>query len=805
MFRNYLNSSLRNLSKNRLSSIINISGLAVGIAAALLIFFVVQFETSFDSFHKKRNNIYRITSTFSGLDGLRYSGNTSFPVAPQLRLDFPQVEEVASIFRQGDGQINAQSDKTKQEQKFQEKDIFYSEPGFFQMFDFEWLAGSPETALSQPNSVVLTQELADKYFGTWKVAIGKTIRHNNRFTYKISGILKNVPENTDFPLSVIISYETLKSTDYKESLKDWIGTYHGAYTFVVLSPSYGLNKFQADLKAFSKKYKPAQNAGDLFNAQPLAEMHYDERFGNYRTHTFSHQLVSILSLIAIFLIGIACVNFINLATAHAVNRSKEVGVRKVLGSSRGQLTFQFLSESLLITVAAFAIAIGISITALPFLNQLLATSMTAGMLLSPTVINLMVILVLLITILSGLYPAIIMSGFKPVTALKGKISSKMVGGISLRRSLVVLQFSIAQILIIGMLIVVKQTVYFKDAPLGFDRSYVVNVPIANDSANQSKTNAFVNRLRNHPGIENISLSYASPSSEDNWTSKFRFNQSTHETDFGANLKWADADYFKTYRIEFVGGRQYYASDTIREYVVNETLAKKLGYLNPSDILGKTINFGSEGEGIPIIGVVRDFNALSLKQPMSPVVLSTWNGTYQVMNIRVKPETQKATLVVVEKLWKETYPDKIFSYSFLDDTIDSFYKQENQLSILYKVFAGIALFISCLGLYGLVMFIATQRTKEVGIRKVLGASTSSIVYLLSREFILLIVLAFVIASPVAYYFMHNWLQNYTYRIQPGYSIFLFAFIGCIVVGWLTVGHRAMKAAKANPAKSLKTDG
>ena len=605
-------------------------------------------------------------------------------------------------------------------------------------------------------------------------------------------------------MSVVISYATLKSTDYNGSVNDWIGTYHGAYTFVVLSPSYGVNKFQADLKAFSKKYKPAQNAGDFFSAQPLTEMHYDERFGNYRTHTFSHQLVSILSLIAIFLIGIACVNFINLATAHAVNRSKEVGVRKVLGSSRGQLTFQFLSESLLITVTAFGIAIGISIIALPFLNQLLATSMTAGMLLSSSVIILMVILVLLITILSGLYPAVIMSGFKPVAALKSKISSKMIGGISLRRSLVVLQFSIAQILIIGMLIVVKQTDYFKDAPLGFDRSYVVNVPVTNDSANQAKTNTFVNRLRNHPGVESLSLSFASPSSEENWTSKFRFNQSTQKTDFGANLKWADADYFKTYGIEFVAGRPYHVSDTIREYVVNETLAKKLGYLNPSDILGKTINFRSKGEGFPIVGVVRDFNALSLKQPMSPVVLSTWKDTYHAMNIRVNPEKQKATLAVVEKLWKETYPDKVFSYSFLDDTIDSFYKQENQLSILYKVFAGIALFISCLGLYGLVMFMATQRTKEVGIRKVLGASTSGIVYLLSREFILLIVLAFVIASPVAYYFMNNWLQNYTYRIQPGSSIFLLTFIGCIVIAWVTVGHRAIKAARANPVKSLRTE-
>lgn len=803
MFKNYLKIIRRSLIKSRSYNIINIGGLAVGIAAALLIFFVIRFETSFDSFHRKGNDIYRITTAFSSQDGFNYSGNTSFPVAPQLKLDFPQLTEVASIFRPGEGQINVPDQKTSHEQKFLEKNIFYAEPGFFEMFDFEWLAGNPATALSNPDNVVLSQELADKYFGTWKTAIGKTLRHNNRFTYTITGIIRNVPVNTDFPLSIVISYATLKHT-YKESLTDWIGTYDGAYTFVVIPSSYDKAKFQTDLKAFSKKYKPAENANDFFNAQPLAELHYDERFGNYRAHTFSHQLVSILSLIAIFLVVIACVNFINLATAHAVNRSKEVGVRKVLGGSRSQLIFQFLSESLLITLAAFTIAICVSILALPFLNQLLDTYITATMLLSPFVLMMMVILLLLITVLSGLYPALIMSGFKPVTALKRKISSKSVGGILLRRSLVVLQFAIAQVLIIGMLIVVKQTDYFKNASLGFDRSFVLNVPIPNNSRNQANTGALVNTLGNHPGIQNVSLSFASPSSEENWTSSFHFNQSARETDFSANLKWADAAYFGTYNIQFVAGRPYYPSDTIREFVVNETLIKKLGFSNPSDALGKTINFGSKGPGYPIVGVVRDFNALSLKQPMSPVILSTWKDIYHAMNIRLRPETRKATIAAVEKLWKEAYPDEVFSYSFLDDTIANFYKQENQLLILYKVFAGIALFISCLGLYGLVLFIATQRTKEVGIRKVLGASTTGIVYLLSKEFILLIVLAFMLALPVAYYLMHNWLQNFTYRIEPEISIFLFSFFSCICIGWITVGYQAIKAAIANPVKSLRTE-
>lgn len=792
---------MRNLSKSRLTSFINISGLAIGIAAALLIFFVIQFETSFDTFHKKRANIYRIGTALSSDDGLEYTGDASFPIAAQLRLDFPQLSEVACIFRPGGAQINVPDAATGDEQKFQEKNVFYAEPDFFKIFDFEWLAGTATTSLSQPNHVVLTQEYADKYFGSWKSAVGKTIVRDNKHVYRITGILKNVPVNTDFPLNIVISYATMKST-YKESLRDWVGTYHGAYTFVVLRSGYDVSQFQADLKAFSKKYKPAQNTKDFMFAQPLAEMHYEEGTGNYRGHTFSHQLVSILTLIAIFLLGIACVNFINLSTAHAVNRSKEVGVRKVLGSSRHQLTFQFLSESFLVTIAAFVIAICLCTIALPLVNELLGTSMNMSMVLNPASISLMVLLVIVITVLSGLYSAIVMSGFQPVTALKSRFSSKMTGGISLRRSLVVLQFSIAQVLIIGMLVVVRQTDYFRDAPLGFDRSFVVNTPIPNAQA--ANTSVLMNGLRSQPGIENLSLSFTSPSSEENWTSSFRFNQSARETDFDANLKWADAEYFKTYRIQFIAGRPYHESDTIREFVVNETLVRKIGYTNPSDILGKTINFGSKGKGQPIVGVVRDFNALSLKQPMSPVVLSTWKGTYHAMNIRIRPENQKATLAIIEKLWKEAYPDHVFSYSYLDDAVAQFYKQENQLSILYKVFAGIALFISCLGLYGLVLFISTQRTKEVGIRKVLGASTPGIVYLLSKEFVLLIILAFVIASPVAYYIMQNWLQNYTYRIQPGIPIFVFTFVGCIVLGWLTVGHHAVKAARANPVKSLRGD-
>ncbi len=804
MFRNYFKTAIRNLSRNKNYALINVLGLAVGTAASLLIFLVIQFETSFDNFHKKKDSIYRVATEFHNQDGIDYTAGVSFPVAPQLRIDFPQLEEVACIFRMGDGQITIQKDATNQQKKLHEDNIFYAEPEFFKMFDFGWLAGNAKTSLTETNSVVLTQEVAEKYFGDWRSAIGKTIKHDNKYTYKVTGIIKNVPANTDFPLSVVVSYSTLKKTNIERNLNDWVSTFGQAYTFVALPAELSLGKFNARLKSFAKKHKPAENAKDVFIAQPLSEMHYDDRFGNYSNHTFSHELVKALVLIGIFLITIACVNFINLATAQAVNRSKEVGVRKVLGSNRSQLAFQFLGETALITVTAVVIAVVIAEAALPFLNKLLETMMTMNFIANPILILFVVIVTIFVTLLSGLYPAIILSGFNPVTALKSKVTFKMVGGISLRRALVVLQFAIAQMLIIGMLIVVSQMDYFKNASLGFDKASIVNVAIPGDSISHTKIDYLRNNLLKDPDIKNVSFSYASPSSDGNWQSDFKFDHATKNTDFSANLKWADADYFKTYNMQFVAGRPYYQSDTIREFVVNETLLRKLGIRNPKDAIGKEMSFWDGPFKAPIVGVVHDFNSFSLKQPMAPVVLSTWKDVYQTINIKMKAGAEKSTLAFVEKLWSQVYPDYVYQYQFLNETIANFYKQENQLSMLYKIFAGIAIFISCLGLYGLVSFMAVQRTKEMGIRKVLGATARNIVYLLSKEFTLLIIIAFAISAPVAYYLMYKWLQNYTYRIQLSASIFLLAIISSIIIAWITVGHRAIKVAIANPVKSLRTE-
>jgi len=409
-----------------------------------------------------------------------------------------------------------------------------------------------------------------------------------------------------------------------------------------------------------------------------------------------------------------------------------------------------------------------------------------------------------VSLLSGLYPAIILSKLSPLNALQNKLNSKMLGGINLRRVLVIVQFAIAQLLIIFMLVAIMQMDYIKNFPLGFNSASIINVPTPPDSSGVSKIDYLRARLLQNPGIERVSFSYAAPVSEYGWSSEFRFDHSLKETDFSANLKWADENYFKTYGLQFLAGRPFYPNDTVKEFVVNESLVHKLGIKNPRDAIGKQINFWDGVKTGNIVGVIKDFNCNSLRVPMTPVILSTWKDVYRMSNIKLKPGSEKTALEFVGKLWKQTYPDYVYQYQFLEDGIADNYKQEQQLSQLYKIFAGIAIFISCLGLFGLISFMATQRTKEVGIRKVLGASVHHIIYLFSKEFIFLLIVAFLIAGPIAWYFMHQWLNNFAYKISLGAGIFLIAILLSFLLAWLTIGVQAIKAAIANPVESLRNE-
>ncbi len=801
MLKNHLKAAWQNVRSHRSYVAINTLGLAVGIAACLLIFLLVQYETSFDNFHQNKERIYRVVAATRTKHGMHYSPGSAFPAAEALRIDYPQLEQVARIFGRDNQQITLLNDRTDAPQKKFKENVFFAEPAFFDIFNFPLLAGDPKTALSEINTAVITQEMAEKYFGDWHEAIGKFIKYNNDKdkVCRITGILKNIPANTDFPLQVVLSFKTTQGED---GSTDWSNQDGSLNTFVVLPKNLSAAQFDNNLTSFVKKYTPTEYANHGYILQPLNDIHYQSEFGTYRGTTFSRTFITALSLIGAFLLIIACINFINLATAQAVNRSKEVGIRKVLGSSKKQLIFQFLSETFLITLAAVMLAILLAFLALPALNNLLQISLE----IRPgfTLISFLCCVIVVVTFLSGFYPAIVLSGFNPIKVLKSKFTNKAAGGLSMRRVLVVFQFAVAQTLIIGTIIVVSQMNYFQNASMGFDKESIITVPMPNDSARVAKMDVLKTQLLQQAGVKNVSISTFSPMDNAGWDGDFRFDNATKKADFNPDFKWADADYFKTYNIQFIAGRPYYPADSVNGFVVNELMVKKLGFKNPEDILGKRINIFNGNIIAPIVGVVKDFNGSSLKKEMKPVALGSWKLVYRVFNIKIEPQQVQQTLAAIEKLWNNTYPDFVYEYQFLDEKIASFYKQENQLSQLFKLFAGIAIFISCLGLYGFVSFMAEQRTKEVGIRKVLGASVSSIVYLFSKEFTLLIGVAFLIATPLAWYFMHMWLQHFAYRIDIGVGIFLSTILLAEMIAWLTVGFQAIKAAVANPVSSLRSE-
>jgi len=801
MLKNYLKTAWQNLRSHKSYVAINTIGLAVGIAACLLIFLLIQYEKSFDNFHKNKERIYRVVGATKTRNGMHYSKGSAFPVAEALRTDYPQLEHVARIFGRDNQQITLLNDKANAPQKKFKENVFFAEPEFFDIFNFPFLAGDSKTVLSEINTAVITQETAEKYFGDWHEAIGKFIMYDNdkNKVCKVTGVLKNIPANTDFPLQVVISFKTTQGED---GSTDWSIQDGSLNTFVVLPKNMSSRQFDDDLKTFVKKYTPVEYANHGYILQPLSNIHYQSEFGIYRGSTFSKALITAISLIGIFLLIIACINFINLATAQAVNRSKEVGIRKVLGSSKKQLIIQFLSETFLITLGSVVIAIVFAFIALPVLNNLLQSSLEIQ--LSFPLITFLSSIIIIVTFLSGFYPAIVLSGFNPIKVLKSKSTSRTAGGLSMRRVLVVFQFTVAQTLIIGTLIVVSQMNFFQNASMGFDKDAIVMVPAANDSARQFKSDALKTQLLQLAGIKNVSLSTFSPMDNASWDGDFKFDNAVKKSDFNPDFKWADADYFKTYNIQFIAGKPYYPADTVNGFVVNELMVKKLGFKNPEDILGKKINIFDGNIVAPVVGVVKDFNGNSMKKELKPVALGSWKMVYRVFNIKIQPQNAKQTLAAIEKLWNNTYPDYVYEYQFLDDKIASFYKQENQISQLFKIFAGIAIFISCLGLYGFVSFMAEQRTKEVGIRKVLGASVSGIVYLFSKEFTMLIGVAFLIATPLAYFFMHKWLQHFAYRIDIGVGIFLLTILISEMIAWLTVGYQAIKAAIANPVKSLRTE-
>jgi putative ABC transport system permease protein len=799
MIKNYLKTALRNLLLNRSYSFVNITGLVVGIAACLLIFIVLQYEKSFDSFHAKKDRIYRVVREGKNPVGREYRTGVPYPVTDGIRADYPQLENAAAIYGDNGVQVLIQNVKGETIKKFKEDGVFLAEPQFFKMFDFNMLVGNPESAIKEPNTVLLTKSTATRYFGDWRIATGKTIRLYNEYM-KITGILDNPPANTDFPLKLVISYATLKKHTH---MNDWVSIADVNYCFVQLPAGYPPARFDKQLKAFVTKHMPPDHAGYDLVLQPLQEMHFDERFGNFNGRTFSKDLILALDLIGLFLLIVACVNFINLSTAQAINRAREVGVRKVLGGNRGQLLVQFLGETGMTCFIALILAVVLAIASLPFINGLLETHLSFNFFQNQGTPIFLLTIFVVVTILSGFYPALILSGFSPILALRSKVAAQAAKGISLRRILVVLQFAIAQVLIIGTLVVISQMNYFKNANVGFNKTAIVYIPFPGDSLSRTKTDVLRDQLIRQPGIARVAFSAGVPAGGGDWYTDLQLSSNhTKKADMVVGMLVGDTSYLHIYKFQLVAGRFYFPSDTAKEVLVNETLVNTLGLGTAKDVIGKQVNVS--GMLRPIVGVVKDFHANSLRDPIGPLVMTSIKRAYGTVDIQIEPGKTKEALAAIETIWNKTYPDYVFEYHFIDQTIADYYKQENQLSQLYKIFSGIAVFISCLGLYGLISFMAVRRHKEIGIRKVLGASVRNIIFLLSQELTVLIVIAFLIASPIAWFFMNQWLQKYTFRIELGAGFFILTILLSLVIAWLTIGYSSIRAATANPVKSLKTE-
>ena len=820
MFKNYFKIAFRNLSRNRNYTIINIAGLAVGIAVCMVIFMIIQYQTGFDNFHSKKDRVYRVLTEVHHADAASttYEKNVPFPMPTGLKTSFPQLEQVAPIYASHNDELQVLDNNGTPVKNFKEQSgVFYTSPSFFNMFNFPLLAGSYQS-LKDPNNVLLTKEIAQTYFGDWKAAMGKTIKIRGYYSMgaglfqfpatglKVSGILETIPANTDFQLKLVVAWGTDFTGDaqYGFQQPDWNGSTADFGCYVMLPPNISADNFNQQLRTYALKAQPA-DIKDSYSIQSLSAVHYDAKAGNYSNKTISHELINVLWLIAAFILLIACVNFINLSTAQAVNRAKEVGVRKVLGSNKSQLQIQFIIETFLIVTVAVILATVITILALPYINQLLELSLSFNILSNPKIILFLLTVTIVVTALAGFYPSIVLSGFNPVNALQRKLTANTAKGISLRRGLVVFQFIIAQALIIGTLIIIQQMNYFMNQPLGFDKDAIVNVPFRVDSVWFSKADYLRQQLLSVNGVQAVSFSSNTPveDANDMW-STFKFDHATKDADFKAITKFADNEYMPAYKLQLVAGRNLKPSIFTQEFLVNESLVKRLGFKKPEDILNKEISIWGDKIKCPVVGVLKDFNDRSFRQDLAPLLITTNISMYNQSAIKLATTNIAATLQSVKAIWEKTFPDFVYEYRFLDDKIDNFYKQENQLAQLYKIFALIAVFLSCLGLYGLVSFMAVQRVKEVGIRKVLGATAGSIVYLFTKEFVTLISIAFVIATPIAWYFMNKWLQDYVYRIDISWWIFIATGIVAIIIALATISFHAIKAAVANPVKSLKGD-
>lgn len=810
MLRSYLKMSLRSLLAHRGNSFINVFGLVIGIASALVILAIIRYELSFDRFHGNADRIFRVV-TVKG--DTYYNPGVCYPLPGALKDQIPGLENITALHYHRELQVDVLDPQGLTLKKFHETNgCALVEPSFFQVFDFQgtdfkWIAGNPETALQEPFSVVLTRSMAEKYFSTLDV-LGRTLKIEEQLDFKVTGVIDDLPPNTDFPLTVLLSYSTYYKIQENEMKNDWRSVASTNQCFMTLPDGVHSSEIEEQIDRIYAAHVPAEVVnGQQFKLQPLKEIHRDGRFGNFNMRTVSKTTLWTLALAGIVLLIIACINYINLATARSTLRSKEIGIRKVLGSRRRQLIFQFLSEAFLIAFFASVLAVLAAQFIITQLEPLININLQGYVFFDWLVLKCLLVILVSITVLAGFYPALMVSGFDPVSAMKNKLSAPG-SGAHLRKALVVLQFTVTQIFIIGTFVVLQQMDYFRSVDLGFEKEGIISVRLPNDY--QGRIETLHDKLRSIASVSQVSISSTTPSGlgRASWFTAIRRKEVEPDQAIGCEYQAIDHTYLDLYGIKFIAGRNFSPEDSAGYLVINRTLAAEAGYTSQEECIGHEMVL--DGKEYTVIGVVADFHSRSLKEGLDKVAFAVHPHMYRLANIKFNlPPDQgsssgllQATIGQIESVWAITFPETVFDYRFLDENIEAYYQQEIKMSKLLQIFSAVLLIIGCLGLYGLISFVVNRKFKEVAIRKVFGASMLHIMGLISRDYFKLILLAFVIAVPVSCYYLEQWLSSFVYRIDISWWIVALPGLIVLMVALMAVSGQLLRAARANPANTLK---
>jgi putative ABC transport system permease protein len=794
MIKNLLLVAFRNFKRDKWYSLLNILGLTIGITFSLFLIFYIKDELSYDRHNEKAGRIYRINAHIKepDKDTMRWAV-TPFPMAPALAKDYPEVEEAVRFISNGktmfkNGDLRLYEDK-----------VFVVDSNLFRVFTHKFIEGDPQTALKEPRSMVLTQSAAKKFFGN-KSCVGKTLENASGDVYKITAVIKDVPKNSHILFNVLISRSSLPA----DFANNWGG--FGFYTYVLLKPNTSAVTFEKKMAPVYDKYLASifaqYNIKMRFGAMPITSIHLHSDMANEPEELGSISYIYIFSAVAFFMLLIACINYMNLTTARSARRAKEIGMRKVTGSSRLQLVSQFLIESILTAFFALLLALGAIALLLPTFNSLSGKFISFNTLLRPDTVLILLAIIVFVGFVGGSYPAFYLSKFNPVSVLKGSLA-KGSSNVALRRTLVVIQFSISMIMLICTWIVYGQLKYLRNKDLGFNKEQVLIATANSNNDIRSKILAFKNEMRKDPQVISVSTAQAVPGSGVNFN-LFTIESKNGYVDKGVDCYAVDEDYFKTLGIKVVKGRNFSGlSDTLRSIIVNEKMVKEFEW--GENALAKKVKFPGDTSGnyFEVVGVIKDFNQKSLYNPLTPLLLfyAPNNNTLQ---LKLRPGSIPSTIAGIEKKWKNAFPELPFQYTFLDQDFDSQYAADQKRSKIFTAFSILTILITCLGLLGLIAFTTQQRQKEISIRKVMGANTGQIIPLITRNFVLLVGLSCFIAFPVAWYFMDKWLDIFPYNTGLSAIPFILSAVVVLLITLLTVIFHTMKAALANPVRSLRTE-